>query len=408
MKLLIIAYYFAPSTGPNAKRPLYFTKGFLDAGWDVDVVCSYRLVPPGSPAPLTHPRLRLLRIEDPVEKAERALSGRAGRILTSMIRGLLWPDSFVLWSLRVLHRLKFTDYDRILITINPISPLILLLGRKTARRTVVDYQDIASPDTLILGKAPLWRAMLPLLTVLQRSILRRTMKTIFATQSYLDEYVKHGLVDPSKAEHIPFFYDDTAFKKTEPPEDRFVISYLGQFGQKKGIRSPEIFLEALSLFLARNPEARTSTVFAFYGPWISEHTTIVNAFGLQDVVRINPPVPYERYIELLSEANVLLLVASREQNFFVPSKLLDYFGAKRPVLGFVPPDSETYSILKKAGMARYVSDEADVEGGVRSLEELWRARQDDCATRASASTEQWSASFQVPRVVQVLSGPEYS
>ena len=130
---------------------------------------------------------------------------------------------------------------------------------------------------------------------------------------------------------------------------------------------------------------------------------------MQDIVSINLAVPYNRYVELLSDSAVLLLVASKADNLMVPSKMLDYFGAQRPILGFVPSDSETYRILEEAKMEHYVSAETDVEGGTRSLEKLWNAWREGRSACSFKYVEQLSASVQVPRVVQLLAKdlPDY-
>lgn len=271
-------------------------------------------------------------------------------------------------------------------------------------RWVFDYQETASPSYPGARRSPVYRWLMPLYTRLQRTVLKKTNHIIFATESYVRDYVRHSMVEKDRAVHIPFFYDDLSIPCTESKTEKFIISYFGQFQMHKGGRNPEVFLRALSLFLTRHPQARDLTEFRFYGRWIVKHNEFVSRAGLQDIVNINPAVPYDRYVELLSEASVLLLVASRVDNLFVPSKMLDYFGAHRPILGFVPPDSETCGILKEAKMAQYVSGETDVEGGARSLERLWQAWEERRPGCSFACAEQWSASVQVPRVVQLLSG----
>ncbi len=406
MKLLILSYYFAPSTSANAKRPFYIAKGFLDAGWEVDVVTSDILMPPNCPEVIGHPKLNIQRLTDPLMLIKGKLpSNRLGRVTFASLRGVLWPDTSVLWMLHVARSVDTSTYDRVLVYIMPTSLVALGWLKQADSRWIFDFQESVSPSQLGPRRSPVYRWLFPLFTRLQRAVLKKTAHVIFATKSYIHDYVQFALLEQEKAVHIPLFYDDAAFKEVVPPADRFIIECMGQFGcQKAGRRSPETFLNALSLFLSRNPQARSTTVFRFHGPWIEEHTGMVRRFGVQDVVQINSPVPYNRYIELLSEAAVLLLVTSRADNIYVPSKMMDYFGAKRPILGFVPPDSETFSILKEAGMAQYVSDETDIEGGVRSLEQLWQAWRDGRPACTFAGTEKWSASFQVPRVVQLLSG----
>ena len=121
------------------------------------------------------------------------------------------------------------------------------------------------------------------------------------------------------------------------------------------------------------------------------------------IVQIHAAVPYQEYVQRLSDAWALLLLASPSDNLLVPSKMLDYFGAQRPVLAFVPSESETYDILQQTGMQEFVSTENDVAGGCNSITRLWQAWKDGTLPVDSAKTYQWSASHQVQRVIELLS-----
>jgi glycosyltransferase involved in cell wall biosynthesis len=400
MKALIVSFYFAPSCCANAKRPYYIARGLLDAGWKVDVVSSFRLMPKDQAEMLKHTSLTIHRIDDPQDRLSRG--GNIERFLAKLLRLFLWPDSFLLWSLKIIREVDVSSYDRILICIMPASMLVFSWFKGVNDRWTFDYSESfsSSKEKRI---SPVARLLRPLLNPLQRKVLRKAGAVLFTSESTRRDYLARNLVSASKAVHVPLFYDDTAYKNKPPPVDRFIIGYTGQFGTHRGVRSPEVFFEALSLFLSRHPEARQVTRFVFHGPWNSIHTPLIRQFELEDVVEINEPVSYARYLELLEDASVLLLVTSSDQNLFVPSKMLDYFGAKRPVLGFVPEDSETRDILNMAGMDGYTSADQDVAGGVIKLELLWIEWRNGCLSVTESGAEQWAFSAQMPKIISILS-----
>ena len=54
----------------------------------------------------------------------------------------------------------------------------------------------------------------------------------------------------------------------------------------------------------------------------------------QGLVRYIPPVDYLKSLELMYDADILLLIeADTDLNLFVPSKLADYMGANTPIVG---------------------------------------------------------------------------
>lgn len=140
----------------------------------------------------------------------------------------------------------------------------------------------------------------------------------------------------------------------------------------------------------------------FYGTWLAEHDRFLDELALRDVVSIGPPVPYGDYVERVRSSPVLLLVVAPEHNLFMPSKIVDYFGAKRPILAFVPKGSEMDGVLRQAGMGEFSCQETDVDAGTAALRELWKRYQSGNLTADSAKTAYWSSETQIPRFVQLL------
>ena len=94
MRLLVITHTFPPSRHTNAKRPYYLVKGFLDAGWKVDIVTGSLGVENGAAETVVHPALRIIRLKDPVEQLCRKFARHPSlfRFVSLAINGLLWPD----------------------------------------------------------------------------------------------------------------------------------------------------------------------------------------------------------------------------------------------------------------------------------------------------------------------------
>ncbi len=84
--------------------------------------------------------------------------------------------------------------------------------------------------------------------------------------------------------------------------------------------------------------------------------------GLVDFQRT---VGYEESLDLMTSAHGLLVIdAPAAESVFLPSKLVDYIGAGRPVLGMTPPGTATRLITELGG---WVSDPADPEQTQKAL-----------------------------------------
>jgi hypothetical protein len=88
----------------------------------------------------------------------------------------------------------------------------------------------------------------------------------------------------------------------------------------------------------------------------------------------------------------------------MPSKIVDYFGARRPILAFVPRESEMRHVLEQAGMSDFACDEFDVEAGAKALERLWELYQAGQLNCDSEKTGFWSSEVQIPKYVDLVRG----
>ncbi|MDA0746917.1 MAG: glycosyltransferase [bacterium] len=130
---------------------------------------------------------------------------------------------------------------------------------------------------------------------------------------------------------------------TGPPAGTFRIVHTGNF---YGIRSPLPLLKALQ-------EASKSTLppveVLLVGKIDPEHRRAIDQHGLQPFVRLIDSVGYLESLSYIQTAHLLVTIDApvTEQSVFFPSKLVDYLGAAKPILGITPPGSTTDRILKE-------------------------------------------------------------
>jgi len=402
MKVLIISYFFIPSTSANAKRPYYIAKGLLDAGWDVDVLSSDSLLPENPNELLDHPNFTIHRIKDPYFILNDKIPTLFRKIMMMLVRGLLWPDPYLLWSLKIIRKINTSQYDRIFVCIMPISLIIFSLFKKVTSSWVFDYSESYSPKRVVGRKSPLYYIMKPFLAHFQRRILKKSGPVLFTSEVAIKDYLKYKLLDANKAISIPLFFNNLDYKGGILSKNHFIITYTGVFGIGREKRSPLVFFQALKLFLKENPEAQKQTKFIFYGRWRERDTPLISKYKLEKIVQINSAVPLVHYLKVLESSAVLLLITDESDNMFVPSKMLDYFGAKRPILAFVPSNSETYSILKNAKMNTFHAEPTDPEKGSKCLEDLWKKWKNGNLSCDNSQANQWSFSFQMPKILAIL------
>lgn len=183
-------------------------------------------------------------------------------------------------------------------------------------------------------------------------------------KNYPDEYF-------SKAHVLPHCYVSDLYKKREngsQTRDQWVIRYLGNF---YGPRNPKNLARALSLLQTKCPELLQGVRVEIVGRWIDNARWRPQDEGVvgEELFVFKQPVEYCKSLSLMSDADMLLILdAPFEQSIFFPSKLVDYIGAKRPILALTPEGS-CAEILRKVGglVASPSSVESIIDGLVMAI-----------------------------------------
>lgn len=118
----------------------------------------------------------------------------------------------------------------------------------------------------------------------------------------------------------------------------FTLVHTGKIGSTDiSGRSTRGLLSALARFLAVAPEARSVVRFLVAGPEDNQTRRLVDELGLQEQVAFVGRLSYEESLKRISSASVCVLIeAKMDEGIFLPSKLIDYIAARKPILALSP------------------------------------------------------------------------
>ncbi|WP_410764645.1 glycosyltransferase [Haloferax sp. DFSO60] len=187
-----------------------------------------------------------------------------------------------------------------------------------------------------------------------------------------DNYYEETYAIPEgKVTRLPFAgYNAEAFESASTRQyNTFTVTYAGSFYE--GWIEPYEFLAGIEQYVTQyDPEPFT---VQFYGDWSSEYQREVEERGLERYIEVHDFVPHDEIIPVLKGSDVLVYLSGtetwNEQN--VPSKIMDYIGAKRPILS-ISPDEFRVSKLIEEHQFGIVSDPTDPEDIADALDALRR------------------------------------
>jgi glycosyltransferase involved in cell wall biosynthesis len=184
--------------------------------------------------------------------------------------------------------------------------------------------------------------------VLERRLLRASDAVVVISEDFLPLLQRWG-VDESRTtvienwaplDELPVLPRDNQWAREQGLADRFVFLYSGTLGFK---HDPSLLLE-----LARWADVNESVVAVVSeGPgadWLAREG------AGEQALRLFPYQPYERLSELLASADVLVALLEPDAGgFSVPSKVLTYLCAARPLLVSVARDNLAARVVERSG-----------------------------------------------------------
>lgn len=372
--LLIVSAWFPPEPAPFGQMMYELARHLADHGLTVDVITSVPNHPHG--VPYEGWRNRLLQEERPVPGLRvlrvgvlpRRASQRV-RPRSTLLRALafLWftAASFVVAMWKTRPRAVFAVLQPLTLAL----PMLILAKAKRAG-LVFNVQDL-HPDALValglIRQAWLIRAL--------RGVERMAYRYCDALAVISEGFRQHCLERGASADRVRVISNWIDLDEVRPDTapsglrarlglqaDDFVALYAGTIGLVSGA---EVVLEAAALL----QESGVRFAFVGEGPLVPRLQAEARRRGLKNVGFL-PFQPRELLGDVQSLGDVsLVTLLPGHGTTSVPSKVLGYLAAARPVVAAVDPDCETarFLLAARAGVVVPPGDARELADAIVAL-----------------------------------------
>jgi glycosyltransferase involved in cell wall biosynthesis len=380
--VLVITYYWPPAGGPGVQRALKFCKYLPQFGWRPVVLTVAEGEYPAIDKSLTEGIAADLAVcktasLEPFAWYRRFTGKKTGEkistfVLTedsqgglknrlaAFIRGNFFiPDGRIGWKpfavkkgMEIIRREKI---DLIFSTAPPMSTHLIAktLAQKSGLPWVADFRDPWT-DVFYYHNLKRTRAALSLDRRLERSVLRAADAVVTVSPT-----IKKLL--QNKVENDYFIiangYDPDDFNGIAPLPDDGLMHIL-HAGHLAVNQNPAALWRALRLMAE---ERRLGDLcIDFYGSIHSNVQRSLKENGLEAHCRFYDYKPHHEIIAAMKRAALLFFVVpdTSYARGIPTSKLFDYMGAGRPILGIGPVDGDAADILRQTGAGAMADDEA--------------------------------------------------
>lgn len=309
--------------------------------------------------------------------------GRAERFQTraEQLRDRGWevelgyvPEPYILGFPLAVYRLtkqaRRTDVDVVNSVNNPfhLHAIGYLVALFAGVPWLVEFRDpmVTNPDLQGDSLKPLRKAM-------EWFAVNFSDKVVWGDgiQIEPDYYEETYAVPPEKITRLPFAgFNEDAFAEAAAEEyDAFTMTYAGSFYE--GWLEPFDFLAGLRAYVERHDPEPGEFRVQFYGDWDERYGQSVRDHGLDAYVETHAFVPHDEIIPVLKGSDALVHITgtdrSNRQN--VPQKVMDYIGARQPILVVAPASFRAAEAISDNGFG-IVADPTDPDDIATTIERI--------------------------------------
>jgi len=362
---LLIAFHFPPcGLSSGLQRTLSFSRDLLEYGWSPLVLSA-------------HPRVYRATKTDQLSQIPISVPVRRAFALDSTnhlgFRGryLGWtalPDAWVTWllgavpaGLSMIRRYK----PKVIWSTYPLSTahlIGLILHRITGIPWIADFRDpMTEIDPITQQRFPqdpsLWRTR----RWIERNSLEQCARAVFVTPGALQIHRGRYPHLASRMTVIGNGYDEANFMAAEHNVNPSLAKRGKLLFVHSGVlypgpdRDPSAFFEALTILRQGGKISAGSIEIRLRATGYDDHYhRLIREFRLEDVVFLEPAIPYQDALAEMLAADGLLIFQGSTSNPAVPAKLYEYLRARRPIFALVDQAGDTAAVLRQSGAGTLV------------------------------------------------------
>jgi len=376
-KVLVIAYYYPPMGLSGVQRTLKFTKYMKRFNWDPTVITA------GDVAYFAHDLNMLQEAEEAGIRIIRTeafdLNAMIGKkygtvnmpkeflrkLYSRFTKTFFIPDNKKPWAKKAYaaakELLSKESFDIIYVTIPPYSSFMYAakLKKEFNIPLFVDYRDLWLGNHFAFYPTPYHRSRHK---KLEYEALRASDKVVAINRRIKEKLlITYPFLTFEDVIIIPHGYDPEDFKhetNVKSSSTKMKLTYSGIFYESV---TPKYFLQAFKKLSVERPDIAANIELEFIGHLRDENKKLILELGLNEFVRDHGYMEHIESVKKLQAADVLWMMVGKQPNAdtISTSKLFEYFGTRKPVLGCVPEGAAAMA-LKDYG-ASFVCEPDNIE-----------------------------------------------
>ena len=318
------------------------------------------------------------------------------------------PDIYILWQIRaftkIVKRWKNEHFDCILTFACPLSSSILGLWLKKYFKTkwVAFFSDPWTDNphfnyTGVIQKINYY---------FEKKVFKAADTLVYASPEMQIAYMNKYPWIKNKSAFVEHSYDPLFYKNVKKEKNtKLILRYIGTF---YGRRTAQPLLIAIKNLYDKKLLNSNNFEFDIIGgmspEYKKQYKNLLQHYNLDNVIRLFEPVTYLESLSLMQQADIMVLIdAQIDGSVFLPSKLIDYIGADKPIIGITPRNGASARVIKKVG--GWLTEPGDSEGIENILQQVLIHFKNGTLEQfkpSAISKKDYSVNINIKKVVEIL------
>ena len=276
-----------------------------------------------------------------------------------------YPDSMKYWKKPAMEAaceiIESEKIDAIMSTSSPVTSHIIAhdLKDKYGIPWVADLRDLWNLNPYINHNV--------IRRYFEKRLEMKTFKNVDAltTTTELAKQKLQSIHPDKKIVSVVSGFDPQDFEKTKQTEESEKLTLIYAGSLYNGKRDPSILFDSIGQLIKENKIDPNKIVIDFYGD-DTNLKELSQKYDIQNNVRIHGRITQEEVLQHQMNSDVLLLISwmDESEKMFIPGKIYDCIGCKKPVLSIGYKEGSLKDLIDETNIGYHVSD---VEGCKKSI-----------------------------------------
>jgi hypothetical protein len=342
--ILIVSFFFAPSTEVGAKRFSFLSQFFSKYFSHLHVLTSKNNDFSEMDFSLPHGGIVHTARMIPQFPFKR-------KNIFSKIFYRLWEsylcliDPYIGWILPAFFKgikiIKKNNINLIIATAPPSSSLLLgyLLSLCSNTKLFLDYRDPWSNRSY----QDISRFRLIINKYLENIVIRKASALIFCSEIMKNEFVSSFSIKQNICHVITNgFYDHCNIEPLNPVNGQLCMLYAGHLRSERRLKH---IVPQIAELISEGELSKDSFNFILFSNITREDKEVIDQFGLSDIVKVYSKVSYNLILRYLKGSDILYLLSGSDFRYAIPFKFFDYLSVKKPIFAIAPKNSSIYRLM---------------------------------------------------------------